>query len=76
MGVLIPEAYGGAGMGTQETVVMMEEIAANGGGFSAAQAVHGGVYNSVPIVEYASEELKRDLLPRSRTARRRFRRSA
>jgi len=64
MGVLIPEAYGGAGMGTQETVVMMEEIAANGGGFSAAQAVHGGVYNSVPIVEYASEELKRDLLPR------------
>ncbi|MFC6764895.1 acyl-CoA dehydrogenase family protein [Natrinema soli] len=64
MGVLIPEAYGGAGMGTRETVVMMEEIAANGGGFSAAQAVHGGVYNSVPIVEYASEELKRDLLPR------------
>jgi len=64
MGVLIPEAYGGAGMGTRETVVMMEEIAANGGGFSAAQAVHGGVYNSVPIVEYASEELKRELLPR------------
>ncbi|SEP75149.1 acyl-CoA dehydrogenase family protein [Natrinema salaciae] len=64
MGVLLPEEYGGAGMGTQETVVMMEEIAANGGGFSAAQAVHGGVYNSVPIVEYASEELKRDLLPK------------
>ncbi|MFA9427571.1 acyl-CoA dehydrogenase family protein [Natronorubrum sp. A-ect3] len=63
MGILVPEQYGGAGMGTQETVVMMEEIAANGGGFSAAQAVHGGVYNSVPIVEYASEELKADLLP-------------
>ncbi|ELY87320.1 acyl-CoA dehydrogenase domain-containing protein [Natrialba hulunbeirensis JCM 10989] len=64
MGILVPEAYGGAGMGTQETVVMMEEIAANGGGFSAAQAVHGGVYNSVPIVEYGSEDLKSDLLPR------------
>ncbi|MDS0475072.1 acyl-CoA dehydrogenase family protein [Natrinema sp. 1APR25-10V2] len=64
MGILLPEEYGGAGMGTQETVVMMEEIAANGGGFSAAQAVHGGVYNSVPIVEYASEEIKRDLLPK------------
>ena len=63
MGILIPEEYGGAGMGTRETVVMMEEIAANGGGFSAAQAVHGGVYNSVPIVEYASEDLKRELLP-------------
>ncbi|MXV63837.1 acyl-CoA dehydrogenase [Natronorubrum sp. JWXQ-INN-674] len=64
MGILVPEEYGGAGMGTQETVVMMEEIAANGGGFSAAQAIHGGVYNTVPIVEYASEELKDELLPR------------
>ena len=42
---------------------MMEEIAAAGGGFSAAQAIHGGIYNSVPIVEYASEELKENLLP-------------
>ena len=64
LGILVPEEYGGAGMGTRETVVMMEEIAANGGGFSAAQAIHGGIYNSVPIAEYASEELKRDLLPR------------
>lgn len=64
MGILVPEEYGGAGMGTQETVVMMEEIAAGGGGFSAAQAIHGGVYNSVPIVEYGSERLKEELLPR------------
>jgi acyl-CoA dehydrogenase len=63
MGVLIPEAYGGAGMGTEETVVMMEEIAASGGGFAASQSVHGGVYNSVPIVEYADEAMKEDLLP-------------
>ncbi|MFB6119456.1 acyl-CoA dehydrogenase family protein [Halosegnis sp.] len=62
-GVLVPEAYGGAGMATTETVVMMEEIAANGGGFAAAQAVHGAVYTSVPLVEYASESLKEELLP-------------
>jgi acyl-CoA dehydrogenase len=64
LGILLPEEYGGAGMRTTEAVVMMEEIAASGGGFSAAQAVHGGVYNSVPLVKYASEELKADLLPR------------
>ncbi|AXR79960.1 Acyl-CoA dehydrogenase (plasmid) [Natrarchaeobaculum sulfurireducens] len=58
MGILVPEEYGGAGMGTRETVTMMEEIAAGGGGFSAAQAIHGGVYNSVPITEYASEEMR------------------
>jgi len=61
-GILVPEEYGGAGMTTEETVVMMEEIAA-AGGFSAAQAVHGAVYNSVPLVNYGSEDLKADLLP-------------
>jgi len=64
MGLLIPEAYGGAGFDTPEAVVMMEEIAASGGGFSAAQAIHGGIYNSVPLVEYGSEALKTELLPK------------
>jgi acyl-CoA dehydrogenase len=63
-GALLPEEYGGAGMGTEEVVVMMEEIAASGGGFSAAQAVHGAIYNSVPLVKYGSEAMKDDLLPR------------
>jgi acyl-CoA dehydrogenase len=62
-GALVPEEYGGAGMGTEETVVMMNEIAASGGGFAAAQAVHGAIYNSVPLVEYGSEAMKEDLLP-------------
>ncbi len=64
MGALIPEEYGGASMTTSEVVVMMEEIAANGGGFAAAQAIHGGIYNTVPLVKYADEALKEDLLPR------------
>jgi acyl-CoA dehydrogenase len=63
MGALIPDEYGGADLGTPETVVMMEEIAANGGGFSAAQAIHGGIYNSVPLVKYGSEAMKEELLP-------------
>ncbi len=64
LGILIPEEYGGAGMGTPEVAVMMEEIAANGGGFSAAQAIHGGIYNSTPLVKYADEEMKEELLPK------------
>jgi acyl-CoA dehydrogenase len=63
-GALLPEEYGGAGMGTEEVVVIMEEIAASGGGFSAAQAVHGAIYNSVPLVKYGSEEMKEELLPK------------
>lgn len=64
LGILLPEEYGGAGMGTTEAVVMMEEIAANGGGFSAAQAVHGGIYNSVPLVNYGDDDLQSELLPK------------
>ncbi|WP_123619768.1 acyl-CoA dehydrogenase family protein [Halorubrum sp. CSM-61] len=64
LGMLIPEEYGGVGMSTSEAVVMMEEIAASGGGFAAPQSIHGGIYNSVPIVKYADEELKEELLPK------------
>jgi acyl-CoA dehydrogenase len=63
LGIRIPEAYGGAGMSTEEVVVMMEEIAASGGGFSATQAIHGTIYNSVPLAKYASDDLKEKLLP-------------
>ncbi|TKX44517.1 MULTISPECIES: acyl-CoA dehydrogenase family protein [unclassified Halorubrum] len=64
LGMLVSEEYGGVGMSTSEAVVMMEEIAASGGGFAGPQSIHGGIYNSVPIVKYADEELKADLLPR------------
>jgi len=64
LGALVPTEYGGAGMSTPEVVVMMEEIAASGGGFSAAQAIHGSIYNTRPIVNYGSEELKAELLPK------------
>lgn len=63
-GALIPEEYGGAGMTTEEVIVIMEEIAATGGGFSAAQAVHGAIYTSVPLVKYGSESMKEEILPK------------
>jgi len=62
LGALVPEAYGGPGLTTSEVVVMMEEIGRTGG-FAAAQAIHGGIYNVPPIVNYGSEALKSELLP-------------
>jgi acyl-CoA dehydrogenase len=64
LGILIPEEYGGAGMSTEDVVVMMEELAASGGGFAAPQSIHGGIYNSVPLVKYADETRKEELLPK------------
>jgi len=64
LGVLIPEAYGGKGLTTMETVVMMEEIAASGAGFGGAQTIHGGIYNSPPLVSNLSEDRRETLLPK------------
>ena len=64
LGVLVPEEYGGKGYGTEEAVAMMYEIAASGAGFGGAQTIHAAIYNSTPLVEHGSEELKEDLLPR------------
>ncbi|GAA0203952.1 acyl-CoA dehydrogenase family protein [Halobaculum roseum] len=64
LGVLLPEEYGGKGYSTEEAVAMMYTIARSGAGFSGAQTVHAAIYNSAPLVNYGSEELKSDLLPR------------
>jgi acyl-CoA dehydrogenase len=63
IGALVPEEYDGPGMSTSEIVVIMEEIGATGG-FAAAQSIHGGIYNIPPIVNYGSEEMKSELLPK------------
>lgn len=67
LGVLVPEKYEGAGMGTEEMAVMMEEIAASRTGFGGAQAIHGAIYTSTPLIKYGSEEMKSQLLPKIAT---------
>lgn len=65
LGALIPTEYDGAGMDTSEVVVIMEEIAASGAGFSGAQAIHGALYNTPPIVNYGSGAMKDEILPKA-----------
>lgn len=62
-GALIPEEYGGGGMSTEEMVVMMEEIAGSSAGFGGAQAIHGAIYTSRPLVEHGNERVREDILP-------------
>jgi butyryl-CoA dehydrogenase len=61
MGMMIPEAYGGAGMDTVSYVMAMEEIAAA----CASTAVVMSVNNSLvcsPILKFGSEEQKKRIL--------------
>jgi acyl-CoA dehydrogenase len=63
LGIAMPEAYGGAGLGISEAAVMMQAIAESGAGFSGASAVHMNIFGLNPVVVFGNEEQKARMLP-------------
>jgi acyl-CoA dehydrogenase len=63
LGLAIPEAYGGAGLGVTEAVLMLEAICASGAGLSGASPVHFAVFPPMPIIRHGTEDLRRRILP-------------
>ena len=61
LAALIPEEYGGAGLGLAEASVIMEEINRNGGN---AGACHGQMYNMGTLVRHGSDAQKQFYLPK------------
>lgn len=61
LAAMIPQEYGGSGLGLAEASVIMEEINRSGGN---AGACHGQMYNMGTLLRHGSEELKRRFLPR------------
>ncbi len=61
LAALIPQEYGGSGLGLAEASVIMEEVNRNGGN---AGACHGQMYNMGTLLRHGSEEQKRRYLPR------------
>ena len=64
LGALIPEEYGGLGLGIAESGVMMQEIAASGAGASGASAVHFYLFPPEPIIRHGSAAMKQEFLPK------------
>jgi acyl-CoA dehydrogenase len=63
LGIAMPEAYGGSGLGITEAAVMMQAIAQSGAGMSGASAVHMNIFGLNPVVKFGTEEQKQRLLP-------------
>jgi acyl-CoA dehydrogenase len=63
LGIAMPEAYGGAGLGITEAALMMHTISATGAGLSGASAVHMNIFGLHPAVVFGSEEQKARWLP-------------
>lgn len=63
MGIIMPEEYGGMGLGVTEAGIMLGEIGASGAGMSGASAVHFYIFPPEPIVRHGSEAMKKRYLP-------------
>jgi acyl-CoA dehydrogenase len=61
LAALIPQEYGGSGLGLTEASVIMEEINRAGGNSGAC---HGQMYNMGTLLRHGSEEQKRAYLPK------------
>jgi acyl-CoA dehydrogenase len=61
LGALIPEEYGGLGLGLVETTIILEEINRSGGN---AQPAHAQVYTMGTLLRHGSEEQKKEYLPK------------
>jgi len=61
MAALIPEEYGGSGLGLTEASVIMEEINRSGGNSGAC---HGQMYNMNTLVRHGSQKQREHYLPR------------
>ena len=64
LGMTIPEAYGGHGLGITEATIMAEEVARSGGGMNAASAIHMSIFGMQPVVVFGSDQMKAETLPR------------
>lgn len=61
LAAMIPQEYGGSGLGLTEASVIMEEINRSGGNSGAC---HGQMYNMGTLLRHGSEEQKRRYLPK------------
>ena len=61
LAALIPEEYGGSGLGLTEAAVILEEINRAGGNSGAC---HGQMYNMGTLLRHGSEAQKRAILPK------------
>ena len=63
LGIAMPQAYGGAGLGITDAALMMQAVAESGAGFSGASALHMNIFGLNPVVVFGNDEQKQRWLP-------------
>ncbi|KAK5940172.1 hypothetical protein PMZ80_007591 [Knufia obscura] len=63
LGIALPEAYGGAGLGISEATMMMQTISQSGAGMAGAQSIHANVYATQPLAKFGNKEQLDNTIP-------------
>lgn len=63
LGVAMPEAYGGSGLGVTEAAIVAQTIARSGACLSGASAIHINLFGPMPLVVFGTDEQKSRHLP-------------
>jgi alkylation response protein AidB-like acyl-CoA dehydrogenase len=63
LGMIVPEAYGGSGLGVTEAAILLHEICAAGAGTTGASPVHFYMFPPLPLIRHGSAALKERYLP-------------
>jgi acyl-CoA dehydrogenase len=64
-GVALPEAYGGSGLGMMEMSLIVEGLAATGGGSTVGQLfMINPIFGGVSISRFGSEQMRKEWLPK------------
>ena len=67
MGIIVPEEYGGSGLGYQEYITVLDEISKVCGSIGLSVAAHNSLCTN-HILSFANEDQKRRYLPKLATA--------
>src|SRR5437867_4087160 len=63
LGIVIPEEYGGSGLGVTEAAILLHEICAAGAGTTGASPIHFYIFPPMPVVKHGNAALKERYLP-------------
>ena len=63
LGIALPEALGGSGLGISEATIMMQTIAESGAGMAGAQSIHANVYATQPLARFGTPQQLRSTIP-------------
>jgi len=63
MGITIPEAYGGAGLGVTEASLLMQVVGGSAGAIAACSTIQAGVFGPHAVTVHGNDEQRARILP-------------